>query len=133
MLFSLGKNQLIRNFDIEIICRSWIAVTGNRNEFYQSMFQRRFRIEFQENLYLDCASIRITGSGTSTLDDLPDMFVDDMTLNGQIGVGECRSTSGYTIEYPFPGPSTTFTTFDNIAFKKPTNGNCLTKTSNVHR
>jgi len=84
-----------------------------------------------KNDSLDCASVQIAGSGTSILNDLPDMFVGDMTLKGQIGAGECRSTAGYALEYPHPGPATTFVTFDNIGFKKPTGGKCFTRPNNT--
>ncbi|CAF0832879.1 unnamed protein product [Adineta steineri] len=91
---------------------SWIAVTGNRNEMYQN-----------------CAVVAIAGSGTSTLNHLPDMFVGDLTLPGQIGAGECRSSSGFAIEFPNPGEAKTITEFDNIGFKKPTGGKCFAKAS----
>ncbi|CAM4943883.1 unnamed protein product [Rotaria socialis] len=91
---------------------SWVAVTGNRNEYFQN-----------------CASIRIDGSGTSTLDDFPDMFVGDMSLTGHIGPGECRSTAGFSLEYPNPGRTLTSTKVDRISYKKPTNGKCYAKAS----
>ena len=105
--------------------RTWIAVTGNRNEFYQSMYQALFSLTLMFCSYLlDCASVRIEGSGKSTLDDLPDMFVGDMTLPGRIGPGECRSTARYAMEYPDPGEALTITRVRNIGFKKPTRGKC---------
>jgi hypothetical protein len=57
------------------------------------------------------------------------MFVGDMTLTGQIGPGECRSTAGYAIEYPNPGAANTITPVQSIQFKKPTGGKCFTKAS----
>ncbi|CAF1688504.1 unnamed protein product, partial [Adineta ricciae] len=78
---------------------------------------------------IDCAVVEITGSGTSTLYDLPDMFVGDMTLPGQIGAGQCRSYSGHAIEFPNPGTAKTVTSMPSIGFKKPTDGNCFAKRS----
>jgi hypothetical protein len=75
----------------------------------------------------DCASVMIAGSGTSTLDHLPDMFVGDMTLTRHIGAGECRSTAGYALEYPDPGNAVTVTTVQSIGFKKPSSGKCYAK------
>lgn len=80
---------------------------------------------------LDCASIRIAGSGASTLDHLPDVFVGDMSIPGHIGPGECRSTAGVALEYPNPGPAVTVTRFANIGFKKATGGKCYPKASKV--
>ncbi|PWW73521.1 hypothetical protein C7212DRAFT_217727, partial [Tuber magnatum] len=65
---------------------SWIAVTGNRDEYY-----------------MNCAYVKITGSGTSTLDDYEDMWVGDMNIPGRIKTGECRSKAGLAIVYPHPG------------------------------
>lgn len=92
------------------VCRTWIAVTGQRDEYY-----------------MNCASVSITGKGTSTLDDYPDMFVGDMTLPGQIGPGECRSTAGSALLFPNPGPTSriTETRDPKIPFKKPTGGKCF--------
>lgn len=78
---------------------------------------------------LDCASVRIEGPGTSTLEHLPDMFVGDMTLSGHIGAGECRSTANYAVTYPFPGNAVTVTPVENIPFKAPTGGKCFTRNS----
>lgn len=85
-------------------------MTGQRNEYY-----------------MNCASVSITGRGTSTLDSYPDMFVGDMDLPGQIGTGECRSTAGSALLFPNPGPSSriTETKVSNIPFKKPTPGKCF--------
>ncbi|CAF4176298.1 unnamed protein product, partial [Rotaria magnacalcarata] len=91
---------------------SWVAVTGNRNEYFQN-----------------CASVRIDGPGASTLDDFPDMFVGDMSLTGHIGPGECRSTAGFSLEYPNSGRALTVTAVGRISFKKPTNGKCFAKAS----
>jgi hypothetical protein len=73
----------------------------------------------------------IAGSGTSTLDTFPDMFVGDMTIAGHIGPGECRSTSRAALEYPNPGEAITITEVQNIPFKKPSNGKCFAKASDV--
>jgi len=80
--------------------------------------------------YIDCAVVAINGSGTSTLDHLPDMFVGDMTIAGHIGAGECRSTAGFAIQYPNPGEAKTVTEVQSIPFKKPTGGKCVAKASN---
>jgi hypothetical protein len=72
--------------------------------------------------------VRILGSGTSTLDDLPDMFVGDLSIAGHIGPGECRSTAGYSVQYPDPGPSVT--TSNRVPFKRATRGKCYAKASN---
>ena len=78
---------------------------------------------------LDCASVRIAGSGTSTLADLPDMFVGDMTIAGHIGSGECRSSAGYALEFLNPGNARTVSPVASISFKKPTDGKCYAKAS----
>lgn len=92
------------------LSRTWIAVTGQRDEYY-----------------MNCAAVSIAGRGTSTLDAYPDMFVGDMDLPGQIGAGECRSTAGTALVFPNPGPSSrvTETRDPNIPFKKPTAGRCV--------
>ncbi|RPB23905.1 hypothetical protein L211DRAFT_229428 [Terfezia boudieri ATCC MYA-4762] len=64
---------------------TWIARTGNRGEFY-----------------MNCASVKIQGSGTSTLDNLPDMFVGDL-IKGDIKDGMCTSTQEFYLSYPSPG------------------------------
>lgn len=71
---------------------TWLARTGNRGEFY-----------------MNCASVTIEGSGTSTLDDLPDMFVGEL-LKGDIKDGMCLSTQEFNFLYPFPGDSVTKST-----------------------
>lgn len=90
--------------------RTWIAVSGNRDEFY-----------------MDCAAVEITGSGTSTLDDYPNMYVGEMNIPGQIATGECRSTAGTALVYPDPGPADRVTVSEvaGIPFKAPTKGNCF--------
>ncbi|CAF1182306.1 unnamed protein product [Rotaria magnacalcarata] len=89
---------------------TWIAVTGNRNEMFQN-----------------CASVMIDGSGASMLEDFPDMFVGDMSIAGHIGPGECRSSSRTALEYPNPGNSITIDEVPSIPFKKPTAGKCYSK------
>lgn len=71
----------------------------------------------------------ITGSGTSTLDDYPDMFVGDLTIRGHIGASECRSTAGVALEYPNPGKEVTITKVSGISFKAATGGKCYAKAS----
>lgn len=81
----------------------------------------------RDEYYMNCASVSITGRGTSTLDSYPDMFVGDMDLPGHIGAGECRSTAGTALLFPNPGPSSriTETADPKIPFKKPTPGKCF--------
>ncbi|PUU75227.1 hypothetical protein B9Z19DRAFT_995570, partial [Tuber borchii] len=67
---------------------TWTAVSGNRDEFY-----------------MNCAAVKITGSGTSKLEGNEDMFVGDMNLPGRIKTGECRSKAGLALVYPNPGPA----------------------------
>lgn len=69
----------------------------------------------------------IVGSGNSTLDDLPDMYVGEMNIPGHIGAGECRSVSRAALVYPNPGPAVTVTEMPDIPFKEPTGGNCFAK------
>ncbi len=109
--------------------RTWIAVTGNRNELYQSMYVVSSYSPLIKYC-IDCAVVAITGSGTSTLEHLPDMFVGDLTIAGHIGAGECRSSSRFAIEYPNPGEAKTVTEVQSIPFKKPTGGKCFAKASN---
>lgn len=80
---------------------SWIARTGNRGEYY-----------------MNCASVKIEGSGTSTLNDLPDMWVGDLVTGG-ITSSMCLSTQQYFFVYPNPGKSITKTT-ESGDFKGPT-------------
>ncbi|KAI5804540.1 extracellular protein, partial [Geopyxis carbonaria] len=69
---------------------TWTAVSGNRDEYY-----------------MNCAAVEITGSGTSTLDELPDMWVGDQRIPGVIKEGECASTAGSALKYPNPGEKVT--------------------------
>ncbi|CAF0872635.1 unnamed protein product [Adineta steineri] len=94
---------------------SWLAFSGSHNQYYQN-----------------CASVMIEGSGNSTLDHLPDMFVGDIIIPGNIGVGECRRTTNHAVEYPNPGQAITITKVWNIPFKKPTPGNCYSKASKTN-
>lgn len=105
----VGLVLLVGGFYADLF-RTWIAVTGQRDEYY-----------------MNCASVSITGKGTSTLGDYPDMFVGDMTLPGQIGMGECRSTAGAALLFPDPGPASriTETKVPKIGFRKPTEGRCF--------
>jgi len=68
---------------------TWLAKTGNRGEFY-----------------MNCASVTIEGTGTSTLDNLPNMYVGEL-LKGDIKDGMCLSTQEFDFLYPFPGDSVT--------------------------
>lgn len=112
---SPGKSSTLRQTPFIISAntqtpRTWIAATGNRDEFY-----------------MNCASVEITGTGTSTLDDYPNMYVGEMNIPGQIATGECRSTAGTALLYPNPGPADRVTTspVDGIPFKGPSGGNCF--------
>ena len=64
---------------------TWLARTGNRGEFY-----------------MNCASVTIEGTGTSTLDTLPDMWVGEL-VKGDITASMCRSTQNFYFLYPNPG------------------------------
>ncbi|KAI5792495.1 hypothetical protein DFH27DRAFT_474548, partial [Peziza echinospora] len=70
---------------------SWIANTGNRGEFYQN-----------------CASVKITGSGTSTLTSREDMWVGDL-VKAPITKTMCLSTGGKDFRFPNPGDKVTNT------------------------
>ncbi|KAG0642477.1 hypothetical protein HOY80DRAFT_620778 [Tuber brumale] len=87
---------------------SFLAVTGNRDEFY-----------------MNCAPVTITGSGTSKLEDYDDMWVGDMNLPGRIKTGECRSKAGVALVYPNPGPFITIKEVSGIPFGPPTGGTCF--------
>jgi hypothetical protein len=86
---------------------TWVAVSGNRNEFY-----------------MNCAKVNIEGSGSSTLNDLPDMFVGDLTKEGVVAENECRSTAGSALKYPNPGNAVTVKEVAGIPFASPTEGTC---------
>jgi hypothetical protein len=88
---------------------TWIAVSGNRNEFY-----------------MNCAKIEVEGKGQETLDEYPDMYIGEMEIPGYIWKGECASTQGFAIDYPIVGPKeqVTRTKVVGIEFKAPTAGNC---------
>ncbi|KAF8418868.1 hypothetical protein EV426DRAFT_539279 [Tirmania nivea] len=101
-----GKNQTF-TFDIPKEAKSgnalaawtWIARTGNRGEYY-----------------MNCASVTIKGTGTSTLDNLPDMYVGDL-VTGDIKENMCISSQEFNLLYPFPGDKVTKSTDGN--FKGP--------------
>lgn len=71
----------------------------------------------------------ITGSGNSTLDDLPDMFVGDLTIPGHIGPDDCRTTLGFATVFPNPGAALTITEVEGVIFKDPTPGQCYSPAS----
>lgn len=91
-----GPNQTF-TFDIPnetksgkaLFAWTWLARTGNRGEFY-----------------MNCASVEIQGSGKSTLDNYPDMYVGDLAT-GDIGGKMCLSSGGTNLAYPFPGEKVT--------------------------
>jgi LysM repeat protein len=62
-----------------IFAWSWNNHTGNRE------------------MYMNCAAVDITGSGTSTLDDRPEIFI------ANIG-GQCKTLDEKDVQYPDPGP-----------------------------
>ncbi|KAF8541445.1 hypothetical protein BDD12DRAFT_501966 [Trichophaea hybrida] len=87
---------------------SWIAVSGNRDEFY-----------------MDCAAVNISGGGSNKLQSFPDMYLGEMQIPGHIAPGECASTQGFAVVYPNPGPAPVKTQVAGIDFKAPTTGNCF--------
>ena len=78
------------------------------------------------DFYMNCAPVAITGSGTSTLDSFPDMFLGEMQIAGGPGPGQCSSTAMTALEYPDPGSNNCVTKDEvpGIPFKSPTPGNC---------
>jgi len=78
---------------------TWFNQTGNRE------------------MYMNCAAITITGSGTSTLNDRPDMLVANVN-NG------CSVPSGVDVEFANPGPDVERGTAKNGAPTGPPVGNC---------
>jgi len=62
-----------------IFAWTWFNHTGNRE------------------MYMNCAAVNISGAGTSTLDDRPEIF----TAN--IG-GACKTVEGFDTVFPDPGP-----------------------------
>jgi len=87
---------------------TWIAVGGNRDEFY-----------------MNCATVEIEGSGTDRLQGLPDMYLGEMQIQGHIATGECASTPGTALEYPNPGENVTKDLVQGISLKRPTEGKCF--------
>lgn len=75
---------------------TWIPRTGNRGEYY-----------------MNCCSVTIKGTGTSTLDDYPDMYLGEM-VTGDIKSTMCLSTATYNLLYPYPGDSVTRGTDGNF-------------------
>jgi LysM repeat protein len=49
-------------------------------------------------MYMNCAAVEITGSGTSDLEDRPEMFV------ANIGDSPCTVPEGTDVKFPDPGP-----------------------------
>ena len=74
---------------------------------------------------MNCASVKITGSGTSKLEGYDDLWVGDMNLPGRIKSGECRSKAKFALVYPNPGPFITITPVSGIPFGPPTDGTCF--------
>jgi len=78
---------------------TWFNQTGNRE------------------MYMNCAHITIEGSGTSTLNDLPDMFV------ANVG-NQCSTKAGADVEFPNPGADVERSPANNGAPTAPPEGNC---------
>jgi len=78
---------------------SWFNQSGNRE------------------MYMNCAAVTITGSGTSTLNDRPDMFVANVA-NG------CSTAEGNDVEFPNPGADVERNPANNGAPTGPPVGNC---------
>lgn len=78
---------------------SWIPRTGNRGEYY-----------------MNCCSVYIKGTGTSTLDNYPDMYLGEL-VKGDIKPDMCLSTQEFNLLYPYPGDFVT--RGDNGDFKGP--------------
>lgn len=78
---------------------TWFNQTGNRE------------------MYMNCAHITIQGSGTSTLNDFPDMFVANVN-NG------CSTKESNDVEFPNPGKDVERNPAKNNAATAPPVGNC---------
>ena len=78
---------------------SWFNQSGNRE------------------MYMNCAAITITGSGTSTLNNLPDMFVANVNKG-------CSTTEGTDVEFPNPGADVERNPAKNGAPTGPPTGTC---------
>ena len=62
-----------------IFAWTWFNHTGNRE------------------MYMNCAAVTITGSGTSTLEDRPEIFTANIN-------NDCKTTEGTDVVFPNPGP-----------------------------
>jgi LysM repeat protein len=79
---------------------TWFNQTGNRE------------------MYMNCAHITIAGSGTSTLNDFPDMFV------ANVGNG-CATAAGNDVAFPNPGKDVERSPANNkAATAPPVGGTC---------
>ena len=78
---------------------SWFNQSGNRE------------------MYQNCVSATVAGSGTSTLDGNPDMFVANVA-NG------CATSEGTDVEFPNPGADVSRANAFNGAPTGPPTGNC---------
>jgi len=78
---------------------TWFNQTGNRE------------------MYMNCAHVTIQGSGTSTLNDHPDMFVANVA-NG------CTTSEGKDLDFPNPGTDVERNPAKNGAGTGPPVGNC---------
>ncbi len=72
-----------------IFAWTWFNHTGNRE------------------MYMNCAAVTITGTGTSTLNDRPEIF------KANIGNG-CSTTELTDVEFPDPGPDLEVISKDNL-------------------
>jgi LysM repeat protein len=79
-----------------IFAWTWFNHTGNRE------------------MYMNCAAVDITGSGTSTLDDRPEIFTANIN-NG------CTVPEGTDVQFPNPGPDVQVLSQASLG---PPTGNC---------
>jgi len=87
---------------------TWIAVSGNRGEFY-----------------MNCARVEIVGGADDDLRARPHMFLGDMHIAGHIAAGQCASVAGAAVAYPHPGENATRDQVDGIPFTTPSDGDCV--------
>jgi LysM repeat protein len=65
-------------------------------------------------MYMNCAAVDITGSGTSTLDDRPEIFKANI-------IKECTVPEGTDVQFPDPGPALQVLSQANLG---PPTGEC---------
>ena len=84
-----------------IFAWTWFNHTGNRE------------------MYMNCAAVTITGTGTSTLDDRPEIFKANIN-NG------CKTDEGTDVQFPDPGPDLQVISQTNL--RAPTCGDSTNST-----